>query len=96
MANKKWLEQTEVNHIVASRLQRERDRLTKEFEARLKRCMAAVHLTLYQEMCALKQEITAETKDTLLSAMTEDHSERPKVSTDTQAAHTGTKGGEKQ
>ena len=48
---KKVFTQQELNRIVAARLGRERERLTKEFEDRLKRCMAAVHLTLYQEMC---------------------------------------------
>lgn len=60
----KIFSQDELNRIVGARLQRERDRLTKEFENKLKRCMAAVHLTLYQELCSLKQEIDAETKDT--------------------------------
>ena len=36
-------------------------------ENSLKRCMAAVHLTLYQEMCSLKRELDAETKDPLWS-----------------------------
>lgn len=66
MANKKF-SQNELNSIVASRLKRERDRMTKEFENTLKRCMASVHLTLYQEMCSLKWELEAETRDTLLS-----------------------------
>ncbi len=64
---KKVFTQQELNRIVAARLGRERERLTKEFEDRLKRCMAAVHLTLYQEMCSLKREIGAETNDTLWS-----------------------------
>lgn len=75
MAEKKF-SQDELNRIVASRLKRERDRLTKEFENTLKRCMAAVHLTLYQEMCALKWELDAETKDTLLSDLMEKSSEQ--------------------
>lgn len=66
MAEKSF-NQAELNRIVASRIKRERDRLTKEFENKLKRCMAAVHLTLYQEMCSLKRELDAETKDTLMS-----------------------------
>ena len=67
MADKKMLEQAEVNRIVAFRLKRERDRLTKEFENRLKRCMASIHLMLHQEMCSLKWDIAAETQDTLMS-----------------------------
>lgn len=68
--------QDELNKIVAFRVKRERDRLTKEFENKLKRCMAAVHLTLYQEMCSLKWELDAETKDTLMSD-SEKSSEQP-------------------
>lgn len=63
----KYFKQDEVNKIVAARLNRERERLTKEYENSLKRCMAAVHLTLYQEMCSLKRELDAETKDPLWS-----------------------------
>jgi len=59
--------QDEVNKIIANRIKRERDRLTKEFENSLKRCMASIHLQLHQEMCAMKRNSTAETKDTLLS-----------------------------
>lgn len=66
MADKRFT-QEEVNRIVASRLKRERDRLTREFENTLKRCMAGIHLMLHQEMCAMKREFSAETKDTLLS-----------------------------
>ena len=69
----KLFKQAEVNRIVASRLQRERERLTREYENSLKRCMAAVHLTLHQEMCSMKNDMEAETqfaltKDTLWSA----------------------------
>ena len=63
----KYFKQDEVNKIVAARLNRERERLTKEYENSLKLCMAAVHLTLYQEMCSLKRELDAETKDPLWS-----------------------------
>ncbi len=74
---KKVFTQEELNRIVSSRIFRERERLTKEFEKKLKRCMAAVHLTIYQEMCSLKREIDAETKDTLLSDLTKRSNERP-------------------
>ena len=74
---KKAFTQEELNRIVAARLGREQERLTKEFEDRLKRCMAAVHLTLYQEMCSLKREIDAETNDTLMSDLTEISKEQP-------------------
>jgi hypothetical protein len=89
MANKRLLEQEEVNRIVVARLKRERERLTREFEVRLKRCMAAVHLTLYQEMCALKQEIAAETTDPLWS----DALSNTRSGTPTEA-HSENKGGE--
>ena len=74
---KKAFTQEELHRIVAARLGREQERLTKEFEDRLKRCMAAVHLTLYQEMCSLKREIGAETNDTLMSDLTEISKEQP-------------------
>ena len=45
--------------------------LTKDFENRIKRCMASIHLMLYQEIGAMKWELAAETKDTLLSAEAE-------------------------
>jgi len=66
MANRMFT-QNELNRIVASRLKRERDRLTREYEDSLKRCMAAVHLTLHQEMCAMKRDMTTETEDPLWS-----------------------------
>ena len=66
MANKLFT-QKELNCIVAARLSRERERLTRDFENSLKRCMAAVHLTLHQEMLLMKRDMTAETSDTLLS-----------------------------
>lgn len=63
----RYFTQDEVNKIVAARLNREREHMTKEYENTLKRCMAAIHLTLYQETCALKRELDAETKDPLWS-----------------------------
>lgn len=63
----KLFTQTELNKIVASRLKRERERITKELEVKLKRCMASVHLQLYQELCSLKKEIYTERIDTDLS-----------------------------
>lgn len=62
----KLFTQTELNKIVAQRVKRERDRLTKEFEKKLKRCMASVHLTIYQEMCSLKSKDFTEWSDTIL------------------------------
>lgn len=70
MADKQF-KQDEINRIVASRLKRERDRMTREFENTLKRCMAAIHLMLHQEMCSMKQDMAAETKDALLSGSSE-------------------------
>ena len=66
--SEKQFTQEELNRIVAARLKRERERLTREFENKLKRCMAAVHMTLYREMCSLKWEIAAEARDPLWSA----------------------------
>jgi hypothetical protein len=63
----KKFSQTELNKIVSSRLKRERERLAKEVEERLKHCMAAIHLMLHQEMCAIKRNVEVETKDMLLS-----------------------------
>ena len=64
--NIKKFTQDEVNRIVASRVKREQERLTKDFENRLKRCMASVHLTLHQEMCAMKRDMAAEMLEALL------------------------------
>ena len=65
--NTKKFSQEEINRIVTVRIRRERERLTKEFENRIKRCMASVHLTLHQEMCAMKRDI-ADEQDMLMSA----------------------------
>jgi len=46
----------EVTRIVNSRLYREREKMTKDFETRMKRCMASLHLMLYQEMCEMKND----------------------------------------
>lgn len=92
----KTFTQDEINRIVASRLGRERDRLTREYEKSLKRCMAAVHLTLYQEMCSLKKELDAETKDTLLSEFTHKAVSRQANSSDQHTAENTRKGGEQQ
>ena len=61
----KMFSQKEVNRIVAIRVRRERDRLAKEFESRMKRCMASIHLTLHQEMCAMKRDVADEGGDEL-------------------------------
>ena len=61
----KTFSQEEVNRIIAQRVKRERERLTKEFEGRMKRCMASIHLTLHQEMCALEQDVATEGGDGL-------------------------------
>lgn len=90
---KKTFTQEELNRIVAARLGRERERLTRDFENKLKRCMAAVHLTLYQEMCSLKQEIDAETNDTLLSDLAEKSTKRQ---TDTPCSIPNARGDEQQ
>ena len=60
--------QDEVNRIVVMRVKREQERLIKDFENRLKRCMASVHLTLHQEMCTMKRDMAAETMEVSLPA----------------------------
>lgn len=64
MANKLFT-QEELNHIVSNRIKRERERLTRDYEDSLRRCMAQIHLMLYQEMCSTKRDMTAETKNPL-------------------------------
>lgn len=64
MDSKKF-SQEELNRIVTLRVKRERERLAKEFENKIKRCMASIHLMLHQEMCAIKRDAAAETQDTL-------------------------------
>lgn len=58
--DKKKFSQEEVNRIVAMRLKRERERLMKEFDGKLKRCMTAIHNMMRQEMCAMKREAEEE------------------------------------
>lgn len=63
----KLFTQTELNKILTQRLRRERERMSRDFEKKLKRCMASVHLTIYQELCLLKKEFDPEWDDTILS-----------------------------
>lgn len=63
----KLFTQKELNRILTSRLKRERDRFAKEYESSLKRCMAQIHLMLYQEMCSTKKGMETETIDPLWS-----------------------------
>jgi len=65
MDNKK-LSQNEINRIITARVSRERERLVKDFESRMKRCMASLHLMLYQEMCEMKRDTTTEMQEPLL------------------------------
>jgi len=58
--------QKEVNRIVNMRLCRERERLARDFESRMKRCMASLHLMLYTEMCEMKRDATIEMQEPLL------------------------------
>ena len=46
--NAKKFSQEELNRIVTFRIKRERDRLTAEFENRMKKCMASVHLICWR------------------------------------------------
>lgn len=59
----KKFSQKEVNRIVASRLKRERERLTREYETHMKRCMASIHLILHQEIGTWRRDRAAETQD---------------------------------
>lgn len=61
----KKFSQNELNRIVAIRVRRERERLTKEFENKMKRCMASIHLLLHQEMCSFKRDMATEMQETL-------------------------------
>jgi hypothetical protein len=54
--NTRTFSKEEVTRIVNVRLYRERERMVKDFENRMKRCMAALHLMLYQEMCEMKEK----------------------------------------
>ena len=63
----KLFSQTELNKIVTQRIKREREKMTKEFEKKLKRCMASVHLTIYQELCSLNAGVNIDMEDTVLS-----------------------------
>jgi|GEM_PF-3465200 len=65
----KKFSQDEVNRIVTVRVKRERERLAKEFENRMKRCMASLHLMLHQEMREMKQDTMAETQEPSLPAI---------------------------
>ena len=56
----KKFSQEELNRVVTIRVKRERERLTTEFENKMKRCMASIHLMLHQEMCALKGDMSDE------------------------------------
>lgn len=95
MAEKEFT-QNELNRIVASRLKRERERTVKEYENSLKRCMAAVHLTLYQEMCSLKNELSAEIKDPLRPDFTEKFYKKGNASSATAPAEITQEGCERQ
>ena len=55
--NGKKLTQKQINKIITIRVNRERERLIKDFENRLKRCMASLHLMLHTEMKDMKREM---------------------------------------
>ena len=64
----KKFSQEEVSRIVALRLKRERERLNKEFENKMKRCIASVHLILHQEMRATEPGMTDKDQESLFQA----------------------------
>lgn len=47
---KKKFSQEEVNRIVTMRVKRERERLVKEFDIKLKRCMDTIYSMMSQEI----------------------------------------------
>ena len=49
--------QEEVNRIVTACVSRERESLIKDFENRMKRCTASLHLMLHTEMREMKREM---------------------------------------
>lgn len=51
----KSFSQDEVNKILSIRLKREREKLTKEFESKLRRRVTAIQRTL-QELCVIQQD----------------------------------------
>jgi len=75
--NSKKFSQDEVNRIVAARVKRERERLAKEFENRMKRCMASLHLMLHQETREMKRDTMAETQEPSLPATEPGETELP-------------------
>ncbi|MDR0287859.1 MAG: hypothetical protein LBI03_09200 [Clostridiales bacterium] len=56
--------QEEVNRIVVARISREREKLTKEFDNKLRRRITSIQRTL-QELCVTQQDAAAETKNSL-------------------------------
>ena len=55
--NERKITQNQINKIVTVRVNRERERLIKDFENRMKRCMASLHLLLHTEIKEIKREI---------------------------------------
>ena len=78
--------QKELDCIVAARLARERQRLAREFENSLKRCMASVHLAIHQELLCVGREQAAGTEGPLRPGGTDPANERPANPAQTQAA----------
>ena len=58
--NEKRLTQKQINKIITARVNRERDRLIKDFENRLKRCLASLHLLLHTEMKEMRREMASQ------------------------------------
>ena len=74
---RKKFSQDEINRIVAARVKRERERLGKEFENRMKRCMASLHLMLHQEMREMKRDTMADMQEPSLPATEPEEAELP-------------------
>jgi hypothetical protein len=61
----KLFTQRELNRIVAARAKKEQERLAKKFDHSMKKCLASLHLTITQEMAAMKRSLMDETLDPL-------------------------------
>ena len=55
--NGKKLTQKQINKIIKVRVNREKERLGNDFENRLKRCMASIHLMLHTEIKDMRREM---------------------------------------
>ena len=76
----KKFSQEELNRIVATRVKRERERLTAEFENKMKKSMASIHLILHQEICAMRRDMATETLEPLAPPIWQNEEDEPILS----------------